>query len=845
MKKEFNWIGFIFVCCMVWTSGLSGAEDANAVARFSETFETDSWKHIFAPDYWGDRRNRIAFDKAPNGEKCLRLPAKCGLKGVKMRYSGGTIEVSVDVKNTSITPDGADYRVAWITVSAFETRESEKELSHQDVYCTSVASDWKTRTRKIRFNARCKYYTINILNAGKAGTLWIDNLSVKETIKDGINLLGDSEFAYPTRLGADFWQTPQTGKDWDNISIWEKGSNISIKPGGICGRNFLEINGTGTVVSERFPYAGEELFCSVWMAQENIKTGVTEWAHAGVQLVMYDAEGKVMAHTDITPLRVGVYPWRYFEKTMRLSAKVASVELWLRVFQGAKGIARFADLRLIRKANNSGSKKIYNGQKASFTIDTRKAAVKPICPIWNGSDVLYISWANSSSGQMALKKLVQAKVAHLRFHNPMQWVCTKFDKYGNPILDFSRMDKALDNIVTRLGMNLCMTIETIPLPLCPDVPKRKWNLAHPPTDLKKWGEIVESILLHLVDRYGKEKVKNWYFEVWNEPGSKHYFAGSLSEYLAIYDTAMDAILRVEKARGIKLKKGTMSALNSYPWMQPLLSHLHKKGTLKHLDFISFHIYSGFAAPFDMAGEKLDNVTVMRDRYPELKDKPIIITEYHGTSMASEYFDNYIAGVYNIKAIRVFLDKGVEQAYYFSSHDIPHRDRKYTHFSKQTGLVGMSGVCKSGYQSLLMLNSLRGGRRIPFQTSNEPLDGIAVIHPSGKINILCTLFDERKIGTTGEMTITGIIRPVKSKTPRVRLTRLDRDHGDPYTAWEKLGKPKFFRDKEKDRPTLEAMKAAATLKAEPLAFKKKADNTIEISLKAQANSAFLIEIDYPE
>lgn len=40
---------------------------------------------------------------------------------------------------------------------------------------------------------------------------------------------------------------------------------------------------------------------------------------------------------------------------------------------------------------------------------------------------------------------------------------------------------------------------------------------NPPKDYARWEKLVRVLTAHLVQRYGREEVLKWYFEVWNEP----------------------------------------------------------------------------------------------------------------------------------------------------------------------------------------------------------------------------------------------------------------------------------------------------------------------------------------
>jgi beta-xylosidase len=44
-----------------------------------------------------------------------------------------------------------------------------------------------------------------------------------------------------------------------------------------------------------------------------------------------------------------------------------------------------------------------------------------------------------------------------------------------------------------------------------------WNgHGSPPTDLSKWEDMIRATMEHWQERYGTEKLEQWYFEVWNE-----------------------------------------------------------------------------------------------------------------------------------------------------------------------------------------------------------------------------------------------------------------------------------------------------------------------------------------
>ena len=56
----------------------------------------------------------------------------------------------------------------------------------------------------------------------------------------------------------------------------------------------------------------------------------------------------------------------------------------------------------------------------------------------------------------------------------------------------------------------------------------------PPKDDHQWGTLIHKLTSHWVKRYGAGEVRNWFFEVWNEPNLKAFWAGSQEDYFKLY-----------------------------------------------------------------------------------------------------------------------------------------------------------------------------------------------------------------------------------------------------------------------------------------------------------------------
>ena len=69
----------------------------------------------------------------------------------------------------------------------------------------------------------------------------------------------------------------------------------------------------------------------------------------------------------------------------------------------------------------------------------------------------------------------------------------------------------------------------------------------PPDDYGKWRWLVEQLVSHCVERYGLGEVRQWFFEVWNEPilggpGSpRGFFGGTQADYFKLYEAAVRGV----------------------------------------------------------------------------------------------------------------------------------------------------------------------------------------------------------------------------------------------------------------------------------------------------------------
>ncbi len=299
----------------------------------------------------------------------------------------------------------------------------------------------------------------------------------------------------------------------------------------------------------------------------------------------------------------------------------------------------------------------------AIRVDATKAR-GALNPAWRFFGYDEPNYTYMKDGKKLLSQLaaLSPETVYVRAHNlltsgdgtpALKWGSTGVyseDADGRPRYDWTIVDRIFDTYRER-GMRPYVQIGFMPEALStkPQPYQHSWTpggrnsistgWAYPPKDYARWGELVHQWVRHSVERYGRDEVERWYWEVWNEPNIL-YWRGTPEEYHALYDHAVDGVKRaLPTARvGGPHVAGTKSP-QSTRFLRDFLEHClrgknHATGkTGAPLDFIAFHakgaprvadghVVMGIAAQL----QDIDRGFEVVASYPELKDRPIIIGE---------------------------------------------------------------------------------------------------------------------------------------------------------------------------------------------------------------------------
>ena len=716
-----------------------------------------------------------------------------------------SIRITFDAKCDRL--EGEDFRVGWCTVTYYD--ESRQPIGHADLCQIRGTTQWRSFDVEVAPPDRCAYFTADFAHAGTAGEASYRNIRIFTDDHVAEDLIADSDFE--DILGVNYFFFRRSGRDWDDFAYFApKGEAVQDESIFTTGAKSLRLEGGGaTLVSQEFPYEGEELIISAWeRTSDDFKVAErAPWGGAGVQLVGLDENGKHLVHTDLF-LMVSPSPWKYFERKVSFPGAVKKVQYFVRLFEGAQGRAWIDQLRL--RWIPSGTVLPFDGKENALTVDLNSAEPGEInYRVWAGVDALYSSWLLREDVRQCFPYLKKAGIEMIRFRE----ICNMLNMYpadnpdGTPAYNFEKFDQLFDLLVRENGFIPNITIGTTPPALArAGTIQSGWCNGTAPRDMEKWGAFIEAMFRHAVDRYGVDEVNKWYWEIWNEPvlpATHGDYVGSVDDFVALSMEIYLAKERVDAAYpGLNLRMGMTSGGQAGASDEYLFARLAEMGKLHLIRHRSRHYYSGIGEGIRMVSSRIRAMQEQGAQYGET-DYESGCTEWNCTAMSSPYSDRPWNAAFAVKMVRMFLDAKLDYATFFGMVGHPEMPMPPDLFTAsgdlsiltrtndyRTGGYGtIKPVPKSVYNAFLMLNELRTGHRLNVERTAEPVDALAVAMPDGTLRVLLTNYDE---DTGRQPYVTKVTLRFRGAAGRsYRCTRnyaCDEEHGNAYGAWEKLGKP---------------------------------------------------------
>lgn len=542
----------------------------------------------------------------------------------------------------------------------------------------------------------------------------------------------------------------------------------------------------------------------------------------------------------------------------------------------------------------------------SITVDLAKSvgSYKPITS-WFGYDES--NYTTMKYGRQLLGELHDLSRApvYIRTHHlltsgngvpELKWSSSNvfsLDKDGKPVYDFTITDQTFDAF-EKAGVRPMVELGFMPKDLAAPIPGITEYQLHypkptmggasnnPPNDYKMWGQLVRKYTEHLVQRYGRQQVSTWYFEVWNEPDII-YWHGTPQDYFKLYDYAVAGVRAAlpDAKVGGPATTGPGNAKAS-AFLVGFLEHcLHDKsaadGKPIPLDFISFHpkgrtifvrgpvgshVRMGLSNELQATQAGFQIVA----KYPQYRQLPIILSEADPEGCAACSMKDNPANAYRngplypaytaatIKALfelqdanKVNLIAMLSWSFEFEGKDYFEGfrtlatngiDKPVLNLFRMAGLMSGDRVKASSTGAIPIDDLVKTGVRQATDPQTPDIDAFATKADREAAVMLWNYQDDDlpAPATDVQVTVTGI--PAGVKRVLLEHYRIDETHSNAYTAWKNMGSP------QSPTPDQYAqLKAAGQLQLLDSAARLDVDDgkvTISASLPRQAVSLLLLK-----
>ncbi len=409
------------------------------------------------------------------------------------------------------------------------------------------------------------------------------------------------------------------------------------------------------------------------------------------------------------------------------------------------------------------------------------------------------------------------------------------DANGKPIYDFKIFDGIFD-AYQAAGVRPMVELGFMPKDLAADLPNRhepyqvrypqstvSGKSNNPPKDYVKWGELARVVTAHLVERYGKEKVLQWYFEVWNEPDID-YWHTTPEEYWKLYDYAVAGVraaLPGAKVGGPASTGPGRSGANLF--LKNFLEHVNSgrsaaNGKPVPIDFISFHAkgsptFSDGKVTMGLHSElnDVDKGFALIASFPRLKKLPIILSEADPegcaacsskVNPANNYRNGTLYPAYTAAAFKGLLelqDRHAVNLLAMLSWSFEFEDKDYFEGFRS---LATNGVDKPVLNVFRMFALLSGERVSAISSGKVSLDTLIstgvrqapdvdafATRTNHEVAVLAWNYhdvDGPAEAAPTTVTISGL--PAHLHKVLLEHFRLDDRHSNAYTLWLAMGSP---------------------------------------------------------
>jgi xylan 1,4-beta-xylosidase len=482
--------------------------------------------------------------------------------------------------------------------------------------------------------------------------------------------------------------------------------------------------------------------------------------------------------------------------------------------------------------------------RLSADLATRQGEFTPIYS-WFGYDES--NYTTTNNGQALLRELhdLSPVPVNIRAHfllasgdgrPELKWSSTNVyseDAQGNPVYSWTILDGIFDAYaaahvrpMVELGF-MPKALSSHPEPYhipWPTKPGDVEGWSFPPKDYARWGELVYQVAAHLAQRYGKDTVATWYWEVWNEPDI-FYWHGTEAEYNKLYDYAVDGVKKaIPNAHvGGPATTGPNPGSHSAQFLEEFLRHCARDksaatGGAIPLDFISFHVKGSPNIVGDHVqmglNKELENAATgfgIVERFPQFAKLPVILSEADPEGCAACSSRKYPHNAYRNGTLYPAYTAAAMKALF------ELRDRYQVNlismltwafeFENQPYFDGFRTLSTNGIDkpviNVFRMAGLMAGNRVRVESSGgvgldemlksgvrqQPdVDALASVGDRQAAVMLWNYHDDNVPGPSADVDLVVNGFPLIAQRVLVEHYRIDNARSNAYTVWKQMGSP---------------------------------------------------------
>lgn len=408
--------------------------------------------------------------------------------------------------------------------------------------------------------------------------------------------------------------------------------------------------------------------------------------------------------------------------------------------------------------------------------------------------------------------LAQLKIAHdelgfryLRFHAIFHDVLGTYKVIdGKPVYDWTKIDYLYDKM---LAIGIKPFVE---LGFTPNAMKSsdssifywKGNTSHP--DPAQWHALVDAFVRHVEQRYGKEEVRSWFFEVWNEPNLDGFWEkADQKAYFELYDLSARTIKAVDPM----LRVGGPSTAGA-AWVPEFLAHTQQSRA--PVDFITTHGYGVDGGFLDESGKEDTKLSASPDAITGdvrkvrkeigqsyLPNLPLYFTEWSTSyNPRDTVHDSYISAAYILSKLKATEGMAQGMSYWTYSDLFEEPGPPTAPFEGGFGLMNPQGIRKASWFAYKYLHQL-GERQV---ATTDAQSWVSV--NDGGLQVLAWDFQTPDQSKLSNRSFYTVVQPAKPAAPltiqlkgmkpgayTMRVYRTGFRANDAHTAYIEMGRPK--------------------------------------------------------